>query len=258
VPAGQGGFQQRIRTLVTQRNTLREENATLRAQVAMYHSQVQAPAPPTQPAPSSPQPSGRGEPRYDQYNGDSEQYWRDLARYQAEQVYVVQSQREREQRDADARQALDREVAARIEEGHTHYGDFDETIAYLDARIPEPLIAGPIKAYLAASPASHITLNYLAKHPDALAELLDRNSVGVRKYLDVLDAKLRGAGSQSVTRTPPSGPLAGLAGQPPPVRPLNGSGGVQAPATDPAAIANRGGPGSFKAYAESRGYKLRR
>jgi hypothetical protein len=261
VPAGQGGFQQRIRTLVTQRNTLREENAMLRAQVAMaQRPQMQPPVAPTQPMQSSPQyQPGQGEPRYDQYGGDSEQYWRDLARYQAEQVYVVASQRERDQRDAEARQALDRDVAARIEEGHTHYGDFDETIAYLDARIPEPLIAGPIKAYLAASPAGHVTLNYLAKHPEALAELLDRNATGVRKYLDALDGQLsRGSGrGQPPARQTPPGPLGGLAAQTQPVRPLNGSGGVAAPASDPAAIANRGGPGSFKAYAESRGYKLR-
>jgi len=268
VPAGQGGFQRRIKTLVTQRNSLRDENAMLRAQVAMLQQgqgQSLPTAPPQQSAPQPQQPVQRqpGEPRYEDYNGDSERYWRDLARYQARQEFEQARQAEEQARAQQDQQALSERVGARILEGQARYADFEETLHYLDASIPHQLIQEAVLPFVADSELGPAMLDYLAKHPEAIEELTERTPQGARKYLTSLESKLKPVPRQHPSppnpQPPQPQPQGGLQGHMPPVRPLTGGNGAgYVPSSDPADIAQRGGQGSFREYVAARGYNLSR
>ena len=256
-PAGQGGFQQRIKALTRQKYEMRSqldqkdlEIARLRAQVAMPQTQrLPVPASPPQPQPSS----MSDEPRWDTYNGDSERYWRDLAAHQAKQVVVDVVKTERQRWEAEQQQAQQRplleQANARLDDGHVKFDDFDETLTYLSYHIPQDYREGPLIQFLAEDVRGAEVCDYLAKHPDALQELNDRKPAGVVRYLKRLSTQLEGS-APPPSRTAPAVPpvVATL----PPVRPLAGTGHTGVPSDNPRDIAERGG--SMRDYMRSRGY----
>jgi len=126
-------------------------------------SQQQAP----QPAAQATAPDGLPDPA--NYQGNEQQYWRDLARFEARQElleYQKQAQRYAEQESANKRIAATQEkLAAAVLNGQSKYRDFDAVInsglaPFLNDALREEIAeAGPDVAY------------YLGKNPGEAARL---------------------------------------------------------------------------------------
>ena len=255
-----GGFQRRIKALVTQRNAERQareqearEAAVLRAKVELLETQLSsrgsAPATPATPPAASAEPSGR--PQLDAYD-THEAFVEALADWKAAQRIDAAFR----ERDAQAQQAQQQRVHAtvgqRIEEGQIKYEDFDTVLANPAARIRPELLHSVVGDVVAAAPNGADVLYHLGTHPDVVAELNERTPAGAHRFLRALSAQLAAPPGNPPPASPPA-PSAPPRARPPALQPLTGNAASVPIRTDAASIAEQGG--SLLDYAKSRGYR---
>jgi hypothetical protein len=128
-------------------------------------SQQQAP----QPAAQAAAPDGLPDPA--NYQGNEQQYWRDLARFEARQElleYQKQAQRYAEQESANKRIAATQEkLAAAVLNGQSKYRDFD---AVINGGLA-PFLNDALREEIATSELGDDVAYYLGKNPAEAARL---------------------------------------------------------------------------------------
>ena len=234
--------------------SLRDQVARQEAQLAYLTEQLQRSAAPPQgrvPAPQPPQPpSALRPPRAEDYGEDTaafsqalEQYWRGMSREE-----TLAALRERDEQLMQQQVAtLHEQVSRRVVEGRRKYEDFDEAIASLNATLQGSELFGVLKQHVAQSPHGVELLRHLGLHPDVLQEFTYRTPQGAVQYLTTLEAQLGQTPPSSQRPRTPATNGAAPPSLPPPVRPLNGGGGIARPqGSTPADIAN--GTGNFTEY----------
>jgi len=205
------GVQKRIDELTKQREDERRarEKAERDNERLLALLEKQSPAPSAKVEPDAvvtedPEPDPE-DPKYEDYN----QYYRDLARWEARKI--VREERESAKADAEKKVRADAEAAKaqtveqKLAQGRTAHADFDEKVNAVPAVIPTAAIDAMWESDVAADIAYHI-----ATHPAEVETLKGMSPARAVMRVGAIEAAIKSAANKSTapprkqtTTTPP-------------------------------------------------------
>ena len=203
----------RIRKLVAERNTERDENARLRAQIDVLMQQAQQPKAaeqtPAQPQDDDPQ------PQQDQYT-DYAQYLEDRSKWASRQevkaTWAALQKQAQETQQKQTAQARETEVVTQAKalfaKGLEEFEDFEEVAA--DPSLP---VTEAMTSAMLASEIGHQVQYHLGNHPEEAARISQLNPVQQVREMALLEASLS---------APKAKPRKKTTSAPEPIKPVGG------------------------------------
>lgn len=204
----------RIRKLVAERNTERDENARLRAQIDVLMQQAQQPKvadqTPAQPQDDDPQPN------QDDYVGDYGKYLEDRSAWASRQAVKKawsdlqkEAQKAHQKQTANAREAeVVTQARALADKGREEFEDFEEVAG--DPHLP---VTEAMTAAMLASEIGHQVQYHLGSNPEEAARISQLNPVQQVREMALLEASLS---------TPKAKPRKKTTSAPEPIKPVGG------------------------------------
>ena len=180
----------RIRKLVAERNSERDENARLRAQIDVLMKQAQQPQPAAE---QMPQPQDDPQPKQDDYPGDYGRYLEERSAWASRQAVKqvlaeaqTQAAETQKQQTAQARETeMVTQAKALFAKGIEQFEDFEEVAADPDLPVTDAMTSAML-----ASDIGHQVQYHLGSHPEEAARISQLNPVQQVREMALLEASL--------------------------------------------------------------------
>lgn len=203
----------RIRKLVAERNTERDENARLRAQIDLLMKQAQQPQPA---ADQTPQKQEDLPPNQDDYPGDYGRYLEERSAWASRQAVkqaLTEAQKQatqaHKQQQAQAHETeMVTQAKALFAKGAEEFEDFEEIAA--DPNLP---VTDAMTSAMLASDIGHQVQYHLGSHPEEATRISQLSPVQQVREMALLEASLK---------APKAAPKKKTTNAPEPIKPVGG------------------------------------
>lgn len=166
----------------------RRKRQELETRLSQWQQQQPAPATDAEPDPTT-------------YGENTQQYWRDLARYEARQTLqeaVQQAQQaQREQAETERKTAAAQRLDTVVASGQAAFADFD---AVINGGLA-PFLTDDLREEIAASESAHEVAYWLGKHPAEAQRLSGLDARSLAREVVKLEAKVVAPPKPVIPRT---------------------------------------------------------